>query len=228
MEVADGSFRNVITIDSDSDSDVLIVSPPRPGSFDLGFQNGPIDLVSEPDAAAGIIFTPATSDEPTPLGRNNVLTPPSPLHEQTTYLDLEDYPLEVFGSPETFSPLVQTMPRRGTVSPPTQEMEADPAVLYQLFLDKVLEVIPDVDPAHIKKIYDSRVLAFGAPTSTSPRDDMSNGVILEILDSKDYPKKVKAKDRKRKRRSDDELDPDEEKKWILNRKAPTKYEVSQM
>ena len=95
---------------------------------------------------------------------------------------------------------------------PSPELVTDPEVLYQLYLDKVLEVFPDICHDHVRLLYDTRVQAFGPQRSTSASEDMSQGVIMQILDAEKYPKQkdtTKKLKRKRSTVSDGERDDDE-------------------
>ncbi|MCJ1397728.1 hypothetical protein MMC11_000924 [Xylographa trunciseda] len=83
----------------------------------------------------------------------------------------------------------------------------DPEVLYQLFLDKVLELFPDVCRDHLRTLYDTYAVAFPGERSQLVNEELSQVVIVQILDAEKYPterdKKKKLK-RKRTEGSDDE------------------------
>ncbi|MCJ1394416.1 hypothetical protein MMC18_007294 [Xylographa bjoerkii] len=85
----------------------------------------------------------------------------------------------------------------------------DPEVLYQLCLDKVLEVFPDVCRDHVRTLYDTHAAAFPAERSQFVNEELSQAVVMQILDAEKYPtEKDKKKKLKRKRieGSDDEVE----------------------
>ena len=83
----------------------------------------------------------------------------------------------------------------------------DPEVLYQLYQDRVLEVFPDICHDYLKELYDTHTAGFAAERSQLVNEELSQTVIMEILDAEKYPtendKKKKLK-RKRTEGSDDE------------------------
>ena len=76
----------------------------------------------------------------------------------------------------------------------------DPEVLFQLYLDRVLEVFPDICRDHARLLYDTELRVLGPQSSPRIIEYMSRGVIMQILDSEKYPKqKDTIKKLKRKR-----------------------------
>ena len=77
----------------------------------------------------------------------------------------------------------------------------DPEVLYQLYLDKVLEVFPDICRDHARLLYDTQLQALGPQRSPRIIEYMSQGVIMQILDSEKYPKQRDTKKKLKRKRS---------------------------
>ena len=88
----------------------------------------------------------------------------------------------------------------------------DPNVLYQIYLDQILGVFPDICLDHIKKLFNAHIRA-GNDQSAITANDFSQAIITQILDTGRYPKeKDKRRDLKRKRPTKEESD-DEGIKW---------------
>ena len=82
----------------------------------------------------------------------------------------------------------------------------DPKTRYRLYLDKVLEVFPDISLDHARSLYDTSQ----QQPLHSPDDDVSQAIITQILDTGKYPKeKDKKKDTKRKRTTGSGSDEDD-------------------
>ena len=77
----------------------------------------------------------------------------------------------------------------------------NPEVLYQLYLDKVLEVFPDICRDHARLLYDTQLQALGPQRSPKIIEYMSQGVIMQILDSEKYPKQRDTKKKLKRKRS---------------------------
>ncbi|MCJ1384544.1 hypothetical protein MMC17_007661 [Xylographa soralifera] len=86
----------------------------------------------------------------------------------------------------------------------------DPEVLYQLYLDKILEVFPDVCHDHLRTLYDTNAAAFPVERSQLVDEELSQAVIVQILDAEKYPtEKEKKKKLKRKRAEGSDGEEDE-------------------
>ena len=80
-------------------------------------------------------------------------------------------------------------------------IETDPEVLYQLYLDKVLEVFPDICRDHARLLYDTQLQGLGSERTPRIIEYMSQGVIMQILDSDKYPKQRDKKKKLKRKRS---------------------------
>ncbi|MCJ1353893.1 MAG: hypothetical protein MMC33_003880 [Icmadophila ericetorum] len=99
----------------------------------------------------------------------------------------------------------------------TPVIETDPAVLYQAYLSKVLEVFPDICLNHAQQLYDDRTQAVAEPGPVAPADNISQIIVLQILESGKYPKERETrKALKRKRESEEEEGEDPE--WTSPRR----------
>ncbi|MCJ1435209.1 hypothetical protein MMC27_004581 [Xylographa pallens] len=101
----------------------------------------------------------------------------------------------------------------------------DPEILYQLYMGKVLEVFPDVCRDHLRTLYDTHAAAFPVERSQLVNEELSQAVIVQILDAEKYPTEKEKKKLKRKRAegSDDE---EEEKNYTrLSRPRITGAEI---
>ena len=203
------ALHNVIVIDTDSeDGDFPINSP----GADSGFENATLHVAN---------WTPDTSNETTPLTYYNpALTDAS--WDTSMLLNLQDDRTQPRDMTEAIALITSQSP---STAQPVAGLETelhlitDSTTLYRLFSNKVLDVFPNIDRDFLKSLYDKRVNAFGPQKSAAPQDDMSEGVILEILDTENYPKvEPKEKSKKRKRPpTEEELDREEEKKWVSHR-----------
>ena len=132
--------------------------------------------------------------------------------------DIETPPLDAALSSALVSPSLDN-----PYSPVT-----DPEILYLLYFEKVLEVFPDICHEHIRLLYNARTRAFGEQQSAAPQDDISQGVIMQILDTGKYPKeKDKKKELKRKRSSGAAGDEDDAEWTAQDRPKPDNTHYSE-
>ena len=112
--------------------------------------------------------------------------------------------------------------------PSTPVLIADPGVLYQLYLDKVLEVFPDVCRDHLNTLYNAQLEGFGAERTATANDDLSQAVIVQILDSEQYPKESdRRKMLKRKRRAGSNSESEDEEYTAPGRSRATVKEIQE-
>ena len=97
--------------------------------------------------------------------------------------------------------LVSGVVAEKTESGVTAGIVTDPEVLYQLYLDKVLEVFPDICRDHARRLYDTQLQILGSQRSPRIIEYMSQGVIMQILDSEKYPKHRDTKKKLKRKRS---------------------------
>ena len=89
------------------------------------------------------------------------------------------------------------------------DLSAQQPPSFQDCLGRVVEVFPDICHDHVRRLYDTQVLAFVPQTTISPQDQISQLLIVQILDADKYPKeRDRRKELKRKRSI--ALDSDEE------------------
>ncbi|MCJ1476761.1 hypothetical protein MMC13_005430 [Lambiella insularis] len=79
----------------------------------------------------------------------------------------------------------------------------DPELLYQQYLGKVLEVFPDVCRSHLKLLYDTHTADLAPNRSKQANDQVSQAVIVQILDSEKYPKEEDRRKKLKRKRTDD-------------------------
>ena len=90
----------------------------------------------------------------------------------------------------------------------------DPEILYLIYFEKVLEVFPDICHEHVRLLYNARTRAFGEQQSAAPKDDFSQGVIMQILDTGNYPKEKDKKNELKRKRSSRSGSNEEDAEWI--------------
>ncbi|KAL8681631.1 MAG: hypothetical protein Q9186_002300 [Xanthomendoza sp. 1 TL-2023] len=86
-------------------------------------------------------------------------------------------------------------------------------VPYDGLLQKILDVFPDISHEHVKSLYDSH------PTNALSPDGvpLSEGIISQILDAKNYPKeRDRQNELKRKRSKSPKSDDERAAKWSIN------------
>ena len=128
-----------------------------------------------------------------------------PLDDFNAFLDLPYSPSEnLNGAPE--GPAEDPRPVI-TASPAPPVRRPDPEECYKLFLGKVLEVFPDHCRDKLKKLYDAQIAAEQGSKSRLSVEEFAVEVILEIVQSKTYPKETdRRKNLKRKRTESDNED----------------------
>ena len=106
-------------------------------------------------------------------------------------------------------PSVPVSPSSGSPYPSI----TDPEILYLIYFEKVLEVFPDICHEHIRLLYNARTRAFGEQQSAAPKDDISQGVIMQILDTGNYPKEKHKKNELKRKRSSGSGSSEEDTEW---------------
>ncbi|SLM40238.1 hypothetical protein LPUS_10983 [Lasallia pustulata] len=104
---------------------------------------------------------------------------------------------------------------------PTQQ-----APSFEECLGRVVEVYPDICHDHIRQLYDTQVLAFVPQAGLSPQDQISQLLILQILDTDKYPKESdRRKELKRKRSVTLDSDEEDAATWTAVERAayPDEY-----
>lgn len=92
----------------------------------------------------------------------------------------------------------------------------DPEILYLIYFEKVLEVFPDICHEHVRVLYNARTRAFGEQQSAAPENEVSQGVILQILDTGNYPKEKDKKKQLKRKRSSGSGSNEEDTEWTAN------------
>ena len=90
----------------------------------------------------------------------------------------------------------------------------------------VVEVYHDICHDHVRRLYDAHILAFVPQIGISPRDQVCQELIMQILDAEKYPKeRDRKKELKRKRSTAVDSDEEEAATWIAVERAgyPDEY-----
>ncbi|MCJ1282927.1 hypothetical protein MMC26_002253 [Xylographa opegraphella] len=175
--------REVIEIDSDTDSDTFNRSNPFAAFFDL-----------------------ETIDQAFP--------------------DIPDYPSHENGDVEQTALPLRTATEAASEAAYQPVLITNPEVLYQLYLDKVLEVFPDVCRDYLRTLYDGQAAAFPVERSQLVNEELSQAVIVQILDAEKYPtEKEKKKKLKRKRAEGSDSEEEEKNYTRLSRPRITAAEI---
>ena len=90
----------------------------------------------------------------------------------------------------------------------------DPKILYQLYLDKILEVFPDICLDHARSLYDARCRGDQEYQVDGSDDDISQLIIMQILDAGKYPKEKDKKKKLKRKRSSESGSDGEEAEWL--------------
>ena len=91
----------------------------------------------------------------------------------------------------------------------------EPEVLYQLYLDDILEVFPDICLDYAKELFDTQIQQFPPDGTVACIKFLSERVASQIIEKEDsYPKEsAKRKKLKRKRSSSRESDSESDDDW---------------
>ena len=119
-------------------------------------------------------------------------------------------------------------PPAAPYEPPVPILITDPGLLFELYLNKVLEVFPDVCRDHVTALYNAQLEGFGIERTAAANEALSQAVILQILDSEKYPKESdRRKLLKRKRRSGSESEGEVEWYTAPGRSRATAMEIQE-
>lgn len=108
----------------------------------------------------------------------------------------------------------------------TPDLSAQQPPSFEDCLGRVVEVYPDICHDHVRRLYDTQVLAFVPQAVVSPQDQISQLLIVQILDDDKYPKESdRRKELKRKRCTALDSDEDDAATWTAVERAayPDEY-----
>ena len=98
------------------------------------------------------------------------------------------------------------LPVEGSPSRPKEP--ARPVVEFDIVLQQILEIFPDICPSHVRDIYEERV------SSYPPAENLGEIVIMQIAENGEKYPKAKTKKPARKRKSDEGSDEEEDEDLV--------------
>ena len=157
---------------------------------------------------------------PAPLAGN----PPATLQDNINpdIPDPRDFDFYFAGNEDLQTPFRFGSPVDLTMQPTRPQEPAAPPVEFDIVLQQVVEIFPDICPNYVREIYDDRV----ALTPTA--DDLGERVILQIVEKGEkYPRKKVNRKRKSEMGSGDEDEDEEQVAQLLrkDREAPTARDI---
>ena len=163
---------------------------------------------------------PYPDQPPAPLAGN----PPATLQDiiNPDLPDPRDFDFFFAGNEDLQTPFRFGSPVDLTMQPNRPQEPAAPAVEFDIVLQQVVEIFPDICPDYVREIYDDRI----ALTPTA--DDLGERVILQIVEKGEkYPRKKVSRKRKSEIGSGDEDEDEEEVAQLLrkDREAPTARDI---
>lgn len=105
-------------------------------------------------------------------------------------------------------------------------LPTQPPPSFEDCLARVIEVYPDICHDHVRRLYEVQVLPFHSQAGIDPQDQISQLLIVQILDADKYPKeRDRRKELKRKRSIALDSDEEEAATWTAAERAvyPDEY-----
>ena len=121
-----------------------------------------------------------------------------PVDDFNPFLDPYGASENLYGEPEGLDGDVRHIVPAPPMAPVSRP---DPEDCYKLFLRKILEVFPDHCRDQLKKLYDARFVDGQGPRSRAAVKESAVEIILQIVQTDDYPKETDRKKNLKRKRS---------------------------